>query len=52
MSTVKRGLGWKGPLKVISAEVECTVMQDKGVAALRRQLVTKEMLEWFGLEGL
>lgn len=51
MSAVKCGLGWKGPLKVIYAEVECRVVQDKGIAALTRQLVTKEILEWFGLEG-
>lgn len=38
-------------MKVICAEVECREMQDKGIAALRRQLVTKEILEWFALEG-
>lgn len=51
MSTVKCGLGWKGPLKVIYAEVECRAMQDRDIAALRRQRVTKEFLGRFGLEG-
>lgn len=35
-------------MKVICAEVECREMQDKGIAALRRQLVTKEILVWLG----